>query len=77
MIAAGLILQFIGLLFCFTIIGAVIGIPLIIIGGILFIVGLFGRRKTVITNVVTVQHASSPIAPAKPRPDSADEISEM
>jgi len=51
----GGILVLIGLLFCFSIIGAFIGIPMMIVGGILCAVG--GRRKTVITNVVQVSNA--------------------
>ncbi len=43
-----------GLLLCFSIIGAFIGIPMMIVGAILCAVG--GRRKTVITNVVQVSN---------------------
>jgi hypothetical protein len=49
----GGLLIVLGLLFCLSIIGAVVGIPMILIGIVCLIVG--GRRhKTVITNVVTV-----------------------
>ena len=51
---AGLIIGMIGFLLCLTIIGAVIGIPLMIIGAGMMLFG--GRRKTVINNVVTVQN---------------------
>jgi hypothetical protein len=51
----GAILIVVGFLFCLSIVGAVIGIPLMIIGLIFVVVG--GRRKTIITNVVTVSNA--------------------
>jgi hypothetical protein len=55
----GGILIIVGLLFCLTVFGAVIGIPMIIIGIVLLAIG--GRRKTVITNVVQVSnHGPSP-----------------
>lgn len=58
MIIFGILLQLIGFLLCFTIIGAVLGIPLIFIGGFMIIFGFFGRRKTIIQNVVTVQNTT-------------------
>ncbi|HET8942660.1 MAG TPA: hypothetical protein VFN13_11815 [Rudaea sp.] len=67
MIIFGLILQFIGVLFCLTIIGALIGVPLIFIGGLMALFGFLGRRKTVIQNIVTVQNAA-PVPEATPRP---------
>lgn len=51
----GGMLVLLGLLFCFTIIGAFIGIPMMLVGAILLAIG--GRRKTVITNVVQVTNA--------------------
>jgi hypothetical protein len=48
----GVILIFVGLLACLTIVGAFVGIPLMIVGAILLVVG--GRRKTIITNVINV-----------------------
>jgi hypothetical protein len=51
----GIFLQLIGFFLCFTIIGMVLGIPLIIIGGTMILFGFFGR-KTTITNVITVSH---------------------
>lgn len=65
MIAAGVILLIIGFLFSVTIIGAFIGVPMMMIGGILLIVGAFGRRRTIITNVVQVS------TPAPVQPQSA------
>jgi hypothetical protein len=68
MIIFGFFLQFVGFLLCLTVIGAVIGVPLILIGGIVVVFGFFGRRKTVIQNVVTVQNAA-PAAPERaPQP---------
>ena len=60
MLIFGGILSMLGFLLCLTIIGAVIGIPLIVIGSIFMMMGLFGRRKTIITNIVTVQHGPAP-----------------
>lgn len=56
MIIAGVILLIFGFLFCVTIIGAIFGIPMIIVGIALVIGGAF-RHKTVIQNVVTVTNA--------------------
>ncbi len=56
MIIAGIFLSIIGLFLCFTIFWAPVGILLMLIGGALTTVGIFGRRKTVITNVVQVSN---------------------
>ena len=53
---AGAVLMFMGLLFSLTIIGAIIGVPMMIGGAIMMGVGVFGRRKTMITNVVQVSN---------------------
>lgn len=71
MIIFGFILQFIGFLLCLTVIGAVIGVPLLVLGGIVVIAGFVGRRKTVIQNVVTVQNAA-PVPQQSPRPAPID-----
>ncbi len=61
-VGLGVILIIVGLLLCLTIVGALIGIPMMMVGGSLVFWGLlFGRRKTVITNVVQV--SNSPGAP--------------
>jgi hypothetical protein len=53
----GGILIFLGLLFSLTIIGAFIGIPMMIVGAVMVAVGKFGwRRAPTITNVVQVSH---------------------
>ncbi len=57
MLIFGAILIFFGLLLSFTIIGAVIGIPLMILGMIFVGVGYSGRRRMIITNVVQVANA--------------------
>jgi len=71
---AGLIIGMIGFLLCLTIIGAVIGIPLMIIGAGMMLFG--GRKKTIINNVITVQNA-----PATPEaiaaPSSASDMSRI
>jgi hypothetical protein len=54
MIVAGVIFVVIGLLLCVTIVGAIIGGPMIFLGCIFLIVGALSRRKTTITNVVQV-----------------------
>lgn len=54
MLIFGAILFILGLLFCLTIIGAVVGFPLMFFGGIFMSIGMFTRRRTVITNVVQV-----------------------
>jgi len=60
----GLILFMIGLLFTFTIIGAFIGIPMMIAGSIMAGVSLFvGGSKTQITNVIHVTGGQSPGTP--------------
>ena len=51
---AGAVLIVLGLLFCLSFFGAIVGIPLILIGLVMVIAG--GRRKTVITNVVQVSN---------------------
>lgn len=51
---AGAIFIVLGLLLSLSFFGAVIGIPLILIGIVMVIVG--GRRKTIITNVVQVSN---------------------
>jgi predicted membrane protein len=60
LIIAGVIVLFIGVLLTATLIGAIIGIPLILIGTVVFFVGIFssGKSKQVIhinqtTNVVS------------------------
>lgn len=73
MIIFGFFLQFVGFLLCLTVIGAIVGVPLILIGGIVVVFGFFGRRKTVIQNVVTVQNAvpaAPERAPQPPRPSN-------
>ena len=76
MLIFGAILFVLGVLFCITIIGAVVGFPLMFIGGIFMSIGMFTRRRTVITNVVQVASAPQPVpytpappAPAQLRPD--------
>jgi hypothetical protein len=64
---AGAVLVFLGLLFSLTVIGAIIGIPMMIAGAIMMAVGVFGRRKTIITNVVQVSNAPG----AQPAPANA------
>jgi Family of unknown function (DUF5362) len=66
----GAILIVIGLICCLTIIGAIFGIPMILIGIVL--VALGGRRKTVINNVVTV--SNSPHLGSAPLQDPAPQI---
>ena len=63
MIFGGILLVLVVLL-CLTVIGSVIGIPLILIGGIFMSIGIFSRRKTVITNVVQVSSAPQVVPPA-------------
>jgi hypothetical protein len=58
----GVIFILVGLLACLSIVGAVIGIPLIIVGLVLDVVG--GRRKTIITNVVNDTNTPTGAAPA-------------
>ena len=57
LVILGLLTWFFGLLLCFTIILAPVGWILMFIGGIMTLVGVFGRRRTVITNVVQVSNA--------------------
>lgn len=59
----GSIICFIGLLFCLTIIGAVLGIPMMIVGSIMVVISFFGRQKTTITNVVQVASGPYPETP--------------
>lgn len=66
LIGLGVALILIGLLFCLTIIGAIIGIPMILAGVSLCFWGLVFGRKTVIQNVVTVTNAPQPYAPPQP-----------
>jgi hypothetical protein len=56
-VGLGVVLIIVGLLFSLTIIGAVIGIPMMAIGGGLVFWGLVLGRKTVITNVVQVSNS--------------------
>jgi hypothetical protein len=62
----GFIILIIGLLFCLTIIGAVLGIPMMIVGSIMVAISFFGRQKTTITNVVQVAGGSYQEAPTPP-----------
>lgn len=50
----GGVLIVLGLLFCLSVIGAIIGIPMIILG---IVLAALGGRRTLITNVVSVQTA--------------------
>lgn len=70
LIGLGVALILIGLLFCLTIIGAIIGIPMILAGVSLCFWGLVLGRKTVIQNVVTVTNAPQ-AAPAYAPPQPA------
>jgi hypothetical protein len=70
LIGLGVALILIGLLFCLTIIGAIIGIPMILAGVSLCFWGLVLGRKTVIQNVVTVTNAPQ-AAPAYAPPQLA------
>ena len=54
---AGVILIILGFLFSLSIVGAIIGIPLMLIGFVMVVFG--GGRKTVVTNVVQVSNAVS------------------
>lgn len=54
MIIGGLICFLFGIMLTITIIGAIIGIPLILIGVILFIVGLFKAKEVQRVEVVHV-----------------------
>lgn len=54
----GFLLFFIGFIFSLTIVGAIIGIPLMFMGAAVF---FMGGRKTVITNTITV-HSPEPAA---------------
>jgi len=68
----GVIFMFVGLLLCLTIFGAVIGVPMMIVGFGMIVASLVGRRKTVITNVVHVSN-SAPLsgqAAAQPFPQA-------
>lgn len=70
MLFIGVFFMFIGFLLSLTIIGAVIGIPIMIFGSFFIIAGVFRRRKTVITNVIQVTNAPQMPAPA-PEPQRA------
>jgi hypothetical protein len=59
----GVILILIGLLACLSIVGAILGVPMIIIGIVLVLLG--GRRKIVITNVVNVANTPTGTIPAE------------
>lgn len=65
----GALLIVFGLLFCFTFFGAIIGIPMMLIGAILLAIG--GRRKTVIHNVVNVSN----VVPSSPSQPLASQVS--
>lgn len=54
LVIGGAVLMFVGFLFCLTLIGAVIGIPFMIVGAIMMGFGFFGRKNQTITNVVQV-----------------------
>jgi len=56
LVILGLVTWFIGLILCFTIILAPVGWALMFIGGVMALLGLLTRRKTVITNVVQVSN---------------------
>jgi hypothetical protein len=56
LVAIGIIIWFIGLLLCFTIILMPVGWLFMAIGAIMIIVGVMGRRRTIITNVVQVSN---------------------
>jgi hypothetical protein len=60
MAIVGVVFLLVGFIFCLTIIGAFIGGPMMFLGAIFLVFGLFGRRKTVITNVVHVTNTSQP-----------------
>jgi len=47
----GVVFIFVGLLLCLTFFGAIVGVPLILVGWVMVVMG---GRKTVITNVVNV-----------------------
>jgi uncharacterized protein DUF5362 len=59
----GVIFILVGLVLCLTIVGAIFGGLLIIIGIVLVAVG--GRRKTVITNVINVANTPTGAVPAE------------
>ena len=67
MLIFGGVLVLLGFLLCLTIIGSIIGVPLIMLGSIFMFIGLLGRRKTVITNVIQVSN-TVPAAPLSPPP---------
>lgn len=64
----GFIITMLGLLFTLTIIGAVLGIPMMIVGSIMVAVSFFGSRKTTITNVIHVASGPYPGTPTPPSP---------
>jgi len=59
----GVVFILVGLLLCLTIFGALVGVPLIIVGAVLVVAG--GRRKTVITNVINVANTPTGAIPAE------------
>jgi hypothetical protein len=63
----GAMLILLGLLLCLSIVGAIVGIPMILIGAVLVAIG--GRRKVVITNTVTVAN-TMPVATRSPVDDA-------
>ena len=52
---AGVLLIILGLLMSLSIVGAIVGVPLMLIG---FVMVIVGRRKTIITNVVNVSNTT-------------------
>jgi hypothetical protein len=71
----GLIIFLLGLVFTLTIIGAPLGIPMMIVGPILVGISFFGGSKTTVTNVVHVHSAPSetPQAPSRAQPVNFNE----
>jgi hypothetical protein len=63
MVIFGVLLILFGFLCCLTIVGAILGIPLMLVGVVCVAVG--GRRRTVIQNVVHVTNAPD-YRPAQP-----------
>jgi hypothetical protein len=63
MVIAGIVLIVVGLLISLTIIGSIFGIPMMMFGLLLCLIGALRRRRTVITNVVHVTNVSAPQAP--------------
>ena|SRR5665213_2305444 len=63
-----LILTLLGFLFTLTVIGAVIGVPMMVVGSIMMMTTFFRRQKTTITNVVNVGGMPYPGVTAPPAP---------